>query len=139
MCRSPRDGGGTPMRVDALRLLRDLVAIPSVNPMRAGLAGPVERGVADHLEHVLSGAGIDCERQTVAEGRENLVAIVHASPGRTGAGLMLNSHMDTVPTDNMAIEPFDPVVLDGRVYGRGACDAKGPIAAMVAAVVEHAE
>jgi acetylornithine deacetylase len=127
------------MRVDALRLLRDLVAIPSVNPMRAGAAGPVERGVADHLERVLGGAGIDCERQTVAEGRENLVAVVHASPGRAGAGLMLNSHMDTVPTDNMAIDPFDPVVRDGRVYGRGACDAKGPIAAMVAAIVEHAE
>jgi acetylornithine deacetylase/succinyl-diaminopimelate desuccinylase-like protein len=52
---------------------------------------------------------------------------------------MLNSHMDTVPVANMSIDPFDPVVRDGRVYGRGACDAKGPIAAMLAAVTAYAE
>ena len=52
---------------------------------------------------------------------------------------MLNSHMDTVPVANMAIDPFDPVVRAGRVYGRGACDAKGPIAAMLAAVTAYAE
>jgi acetylornithine deacetylase len=47
--------------------------------------------------------------------------------------------MDTVPVANMAIDPFDPQVRDGRVYGRGACDAKGPIAAMLAAVTAYAE
>ena len=129
------------MAVEALQILRDLIAIPSVNPMRPQSGEAVERGVADYIQSLLVQAGIDCERQTVAEGRENVIAIIH--PNGNGSrsergGLMLNSHMDTVPVANMAIDPFDPVVRDGRVYGRGSCDAKGPIAAMLAAIVTHA-
>lgn len=127
------------MAVEVLQTLRDLIAIPSVNPMRPSSGEPVERGVADYIEALLRRAGIDCERQTVFEGRENVVGLVHASGGAGGGGLMLNSHMDTVPVANMSIDPFDPVVRDGRVYGRGACDAKGPIAAMLAAVTAYAE
>ena len=130
------------MAVEVLQTLRDLIAIPSVNPMRPCPGEPVERGVADYIESVLQRAGIDCERQTVFEGRENVVGVVHASGsagGTRGGGLMFNSHMDTVPVANMAIDPFDPLVRDGRVYGRGACDAKGPIAAMLAAVTAYAE
>ena len=67
------------MTVDALRLLRELIAIPSVNPMREGACGAVERGVADHLEAVLRREGIECERQHVSEGRENLIAVVRPS------------------------------------------------------------
>lgn len=129
------------MTVEALQLLRDLIAIPSVNPMRPRSGEAVERGVGDYIENTLRRAGVDCERQLVAEGRENVIGIVHAS-GRSSqdrrAGLMFNSHMDTVPVANMAIDPFDPVIRDGRVYGRGACDAKGSIAAMLAAVIAHA-
>ncbi len=131
------------MAVEVLQTLRDLIAIPSVNPMRPCPGEAVERGVADYVEAVLRRAGVDCERQTVFEGRENVVGIVHASGASNGAarggGLMLNSHMDTVPVANMSIDPFDPVVRDGRIYGRGACDAKGPIAAMLAAVTAYAE
>ena len=128
------------MAVEVLKTLRDLIAIPSVNPMRPCPGEPVEREVADYIESALRCAGIDCERQTVYEGRENVVGVVHASGGSAhGGGLMFNSHMDTVPVANMSIEPFDPVVRDGRVYGRGACDAKGPIAAMLAAVTAYAE
>ena len=128
------------MTVDVLQTLRDLIAIPSVNPMRPCPGEPVERGVADYIEAALRRAGIDCERQAVFEGRENVIGVVQASdrPGK-GGGLMFNSHMDTVPVANMAIDPFDPVVRDGRVYGRGACDAKGPIAAMLSAVTAYAE
>ena len=127
------------MTIEAIQLLRDMIAIPSVNPMRAGSDLPVERELVDFVETTLRRAGIDCERQTVTEGRENVVAIIHASGGGdTGNGLMLNSHLDTVPVANMSIDPFDPIVRDGRVYGRGACDAKGSIAAMIAALVAHA-
>ncbi len=127
------------MTIEAIQLLRDMIAIPSVNPMRAGSDMPVEREVVDLVETTLRRAGIDCERQKVAEGRENVVAVLHASGnGASGNGLMLNSHLDTVPVANMLIDPFDPVVRDGRVYGRGACDAKGSIAAMIAALVAHA-
>jgi acetylornithine deacetylase ArgE len=129
------------MTLDAIQLLRDLIAIPSVNPMRVGSGVAVERELADYIESTLRRAGIDCERQPVAEGRDNVVAVVQASgiANRVARdGLMLNSHMDTVPVANMTIEPFNPVVRDGRIYGRGACDAKGSIAAMMAALVAHA-
>jgi acetylornithine deacetylase ArgE len=127
------------MTMEAIQLLRDMIAIPSVNPMRAGSDMPVERELVEYVETTLRRAGIDCERQRVAEGRENVVAVIHASGGGdTGNGLMFNSHLDTVPVANMSIDPFDPVVRDGRVYGRGACDAKGSIAAMIAALVAHA-
>jgi acetylornithine deacetylase ArgE len=127
------------MTVDALRLLRELIAIPSVNPMREGTCGDVERGVAEHLEATLRREGIECERLYVSEGRENLIAVVRPSAAVGGArdGLMLCSHMDTVPAENMSIDPFDPTMREGRVYGRGSCDAKGPIASMVAALVAH--
>ena len=89
-----------------LQLLRDMIAIPSVNPMRANSAEPAETGMANFIENVLHAARIDCERQTVSEGRDNVIAIVHSTESNV-TGLMLNSHMDTVPVDNMAIKPFD--------------------------------
>ena len=111
--------------------------------MRSGAGEAVERGVADYLETVLRRARVDCERQAVEEGRENIIGIVHASRGgdqRNNAdGLMLCSHMDTVPVANMSIDPFDPLMRDGRVYGRGACDAKGSLAAMLTAIVAYAQ
>lgn len=120
-----------------LELLRDMIAIPSVNPMRANSAEHVEAGMANFIESVLSRARIDCERQTISDGRDNVIGIVHGT--RTSAdGLMLNSHMDTVPVENMAIDPFNPVVENGRVFGRGSCDAKASIASMLSAVIEYA-
>jgi succinyl-diaminopimelate desuccinylase len=120
-----------------LQLLRDMIAIPSVNPMRVNSREHVEEAMGDYIESVLSRAGIDCERQRVAEGRDNVIGIVHAT-GNDANGVMLNSHMDTVPVDNMSIDPFDPVVENGRVFGRGSCDAKASIAAMLAAVIDYA-
>ncbi len=120
-----------------LQLLRDMIAIPSVNPMRANSGEFVERGMANFIETMLSRARIDCKRQQVAEGRDNVIGIVHAT-GSARNGLMLNSHMDTVPVDNMSIKPFDPVTKNGFVFGRGSCDAKASIAAMLAAVIEYA-
>ena len=122
---------------NTLQLLRDMIAIPSVNPMRANSGEHVEKGMANFIETVLSAARIDCERQTVADGRDNVIAIVHSTRTNTN-GLMLNSHMDTVPIDNMAIKPFDPVIEDARVFGRGSCDAKASIAAMMSAIIEYA-
>jgi acetylornithine deacetylase len=122
---------------NALQLLRDMIAIPSVNPMRAHTGEPVEKQMANFIETILARAGIDCQRQQVAEGRDNVIGIVH-STGSQRNGLMLNSHMDTVPVDNMAIKPFDPVVKNGCVFGRGSCDAKASLAAMLAAVIDYA-
>ena len=126
--------------MDTLKTLKDLIAIPSINPMRANSGEAAERAATDYLEALLRREQIDCERQVVADGRENLIAVVHATTGRRAAGgLLLNSHIDTVPVANMAIAPFDPVLRDGRILGRGSCDAKASIAAMLTALVAHGQ
>jgi acetylornithine deacetylase len=118
---------------DPTRLLRDLVALPSVNPMGRPLQGPefFEHRVTAYLEDFFRGLGVPYERQPVAPLRDNIVARLDV-PGATRT-LMFEAHQDTVPTDNMTINPFAARVEGGRLYGRGACDIKGGMAAMLAA------
>ena len=109
------------------RLLRDLVAIDSVNPtLVAGAAG--EAAVARRLVHEFEAMGVPVEVQEVAPGRPNVVATLEGrAPGRS---LMLCGHIDTVGVAGMAA-PFTPVERDGRLYGRGTQDMKSGVAAMV--------
>jgi acetylornithine deacetylase len=115
------------------RLLSDLVAIPSVNPMGRPLSGPgfLETDLSDYLERWFGDLGVACERQSVAPGRDNLIARYQAP--RSRRTVLFDAHQDTVPTDGMTIEPFVPAIESGRLYGRGACDIKGGMAAMLAA------
>jgi acetylornithine deacetylase len=114
----------------AISLLRDLVAIDSVNPsLVAGAAG--EGAIADRLAAELRGLGLDVQIQEVEPGRPNVVGVLEGRErGRT---LMFCGHTDTVGVHGMDA-PFDPVVRDGRLYGRGSQDMKGGIAAMIGAV-----
>jgi acetylornithine deacetylase len=118
---------------ETTRLLRDLVALPSVNPMGRALQGPevYEHRVTAYLEEFFRGLGVAIERQTVPPQRDNIVAHCDASGARRT--IVLEAHQDTVPTDNMTIDPFGAVIENGRLYGRGACDIKGGMAAMLAA------
>ena len=112
-------------------LLRDLVAIDSVNPALAS-GGAGEAAAAGRVAAALRAAGIDVEVTAAAPGRPNVVGVVE---GRSaGRALMLCGHTDTVGVEGMAA-PFDPVVRDGRVHGRGSQDMKGGVAAMVDAAV----
>ncbi len=117
------------------RLLRDLVAIDSVNPtLVPGAAG--EAGVARRIVQELEAIGLAVQVQEVAPGRPNVVGtLVGRAPGPS---LMLCGHIDTVGVAGMAA-PFDPVVRDGRMYGRGAQDMKSGVAAMIDAVRVVAE
>lgn len=117
------------------RLLSDLVAIDSVNPtLVPGAAG--EAGVARRLIEELDAIGLTVEVQVVAAGRPNVVGTLRGrAPGRS---LMLCGHIDTVGVSGMDA-PFDPVLKDGRLYGRGAQDMKGGVAAMIDAVRAIAE
>ncbi len=113
-----------------IRLLRDLVAIDSVNPsLVPGAAGEgaIAAAIADHLRAL----GLDVHLQEVAPGRPNVIGVFDAN--RSGPTLMFCGHVDTVGVDGMAA-PFDPVEKDGRLYGRGAQDMKGGVAAMIDAV-----
>jgi acetylornithine deacetylase ArgE len=118
---------------ETTRLLRDLVALPSVNPMGRDLKGPevYEHRVTAYLESFFRDLGVPYERQTIAPQRDNIVA-KWERPG-TRRTLMFEAHQDTVPTDHMTIDPFGAVIENGRLYGRGACDIKGGMAAMLAA------
>jgi acetylornithine deacetylase len=118
---------------ETTRLLRDLVRIPSVNPMGRPLSGPevYEHRLSAYLEEFFRGLGVPCERQPVAPLRDNVLA--RYEPGGARSTLVLEVHQDTVPADNMTVPPFEGVIEGGRLYGRGACDVKGGMAAMLAA------
>lgn len=118
---------------EIVRLLRDLVALPSVNPMGRVLQSPdlYEHRVTAYLEDYFKQLGVPCERQPVAPLRDNIVARWD-QPGARRT-LVLEVHQDTVPTDNMIIDPFAGTVENGRLYGRGSCDIKGGMASMLTA------
>ncbi len=121
----------TPM-TEATRLLRDLVALPSVNPMGRDLPAEMihEHRVTGCLEEFFRGLGVPFERQTIAPGRDNIVARCELPGARKT--LIMEAHQDTVPVDGMTIEPFGARIEGNRLYGRGACDIKGGMAAMLA-------
>jgi acetylornithine deacetylase len=110
-----------------ISLLRDLVSIDSVNPsLVPGAAG--EQQIADAIAVTLRGIGMDVQVQDAAPGRPNVVGVLEGTErGRT---IMLCGHTDTVGVVGMTA-PFDPVIRDGRMYGRGAQDMKGGVAAMI--------
>lgn len=112
-----------------LSLLRDLVAIDSVNPsLVAGAAG--EAAIAARIAAELREIGLDVEIQHVRPGRPNVVGVLEGrEPGRA---LMFCGHTDTVSVEGME-RPFDPVERDGELHGRGAQDMKGGVAAMIGA------
>lgn len=111
----------------AIRLLRDLVSIDSVNPsLVPGAAGETQIGEA--IAQTLRGAGFDVRVQPVDGSRSNVIGVLDGrAPGRS---LMFCGHMDTVGVEGMRA-PFDPVERDGRLFGRGAQDMKGGLAAMI--------
>lgn len=114
-------------------LLAELVAIDSVNP---AYGGPGEADVAKFLQRYFAGHGLETTTVEVLPGRSNVLAVL---PGRDRSRrLLLEAHMDTVSVAGMTIPPFEPAIRDGRLYGRGACDTKGGLAAMAQAVVDRA-
>lgn len=117
------------MSDSAIALLSELVSIDSVNPaLVAGGAG--EKEIAAAVARRLRAAGLKVETEDAAPGRPNVVAVLEGrAPGRS---LMLCGHLDTVGVEGMPA-PFDPVERDGRLYGRGAQDMKGGLAAILSA------
>ncbi|HKS38136.1 MAG TPA: M20/M25/M40 family metallo-hydrolase [Verrucomicrobiae bacterium] len=120
------------------KLLSELIALPSVNPAfltrhdpRAG-----EQRVADFLAATAARAGLDVEFQEVFPRRGNLLARLAPSSRHVRKRILLAPHLDTVGGESPMI--FQPRERQGRLHGRGACDTKGSIAAMLAALIELA-
>ncbi|MCC9605150.1 M20 family metallopeptidase [Blastopirellula sp. JC732] len=126
------------MASDVVSLLQELVRIPSVNPMGRDVAGEIyfEARLTSFLQQYVADWGFFCERQHVSPQRENLliatVDLAKLPPDRPI--LMLEAHQDTVPVDGMSIDPFAGEIKNGRIYGRGSCDIKGGMAAMLMAI-----
>jgi len=119
----------------AIRLLRDLVTINSINPTLVAGA-PGEQAIGDLIADRMQRIGLAVEVQTVADRRPNVIGVLEGNrPGRT---LMFCGHTDTVGVTGMT-EPFDPVEREGRLFGRGAQDMKGGLAAMIDAARVVAE
>ena len=118
------------------KLLRELIALHSVNPafLPAGDPRAGERRVAEFLRALAAQSGLEVEFQTVLPGRCNLLARLPAT-GKTTRRVLLAPHLDTV---NGTADQFNPTKQGGRLFGRGACDAKGCVAAMMTALCELA-
>jgi acetylornithine deacetylase len=115
---------------ETIDLLKDLIRINSVNPSLVPGA-PGEAEIAEHVGEFMRGIGLMTRVEEVEPGRPNAVGVLRGTGG--GPTLMLNGHTDTVGVDYMEIDPLDPVVDDGRMYGRGTFDMKGGLAAILAA------
>ncbi len=121
---------------DAPELLRHLVAIPSVNPALTeddALRG--EARLVAWLEPWFQARGFRTERPGATPGRPNLLA--RAGPESPRKTILFESHLDTVGVAGFDGHPFALRAADGRLYGRGACDTKGPLAAFLAALDEE--
>jgi len=115
---------------ELIETLADLIRINSVNPAfdPAHSEAEVQRFVQDFFK----ARGIDVREQPVLPGRPNVIARL---AGRNSARrFVFEAHCDTAGVEGMVVPPFDPQIRNGRVYGRGACDTKAGLAAMMLAV-----
>lgn len=119
------------------KLLRELIALPSVNPAFAspGDSKTGEQRVADFLAAISAQAGLSVEFQKVSSNRSNFITRLQPS-GKITKRILLAPHLDTVPAASE--KQFSPLKRNGRIYGRGACDTKGSVAAMLSALISLA-
>src|SRR5258706_2711771 len=116
-------------------LLTQLVAIDSRNP-QLDAQGPGEATIAAAAAAYLRAAGLDVTLVETVPGRPSVIARLRGAGG--GPALLFNAHLDTVGFGAMAA-PLTPRVEAGRLYGRGAYDMKGGLAAVLAAAAQLAQ
>ena len=116
------------------QLLRDLVALPSVNPAflpdNPDVTG--EERVAAHLTDLAAKRGLEVSRQAVLPDRSNLLVRLRPS-GKAKRRIILSPHLDVVPAED---KQFKPRVKNDRLHGRGSCDTKGSVATFFHALLE---
>ena len=123
------------MNDPVLETLADLIRINSVNPNYDG--GVPEAELARYVEKFFSSRGIETTWYSVFPDRPNIVARI---PGRDSSRrIILEAHLDTVSVTGMTIQPWCPDSRDGKMYGRGACDTKAGMAAMMHALASLAD
>jgi acetylornithine deacetylase len=113
-----------------------MVGFDTVNANVSGRPFP-ERELAQFLESQASALAFEATRFAMGESDFNLMVCCRTNTG--SPWLLFESHLDTVSTEGMSVEPFAGRIRDGRIYGRGACDTKGSGAAMLWALRRYAE
>ena len=133
-----------------VELTRDLVAIPTVNPYSgddsAGIETAGQEWIADRFrslgaavrnepvpDDVYERGGVIGPAGRSWKDRDNVVAEWTFGNG-DGPTILINDHMDTVGTEGMGVSPFDPVIKDGKMFGRGSADTKGNLVMGLVAV-----
>jgi len=114
-------------------LLQDLVRIPSVSPEGdpgTPLKNTGEARIAAYIAEFLRKLALDVEVREIEPGRPNVIGRFSSQGARQSVAFA--PHTDTVSVAGMTIDPFAAELRDGRLYGRGACDTKGSLAAMLA-------
>ncbi|MDE3178483.1 MAG: M20 family metallopeptidase [Acidobacteriota bacterium] len=117
---------------DLIPTLANLIRIASVNSAYnpEGSESEIQNWISDFFRD----RGILTWEQEVLPSRPNVIAQL---PGKNSARrLLFEAHCDTAGVDGMSIPPFDPRIRNGRIYGRGACDTKAGLAAMMHAMVD---
>jgi acetylornithine deacetylase len=114
------------------KLLSDLVSINSINPDLVPVSSG-EAEIAHYIADWLKLAGLEVELVESISGRPNVVGVARGTGG--GKTLLLNGHMDTVGVAGMP-DAHQPVIKEGRLYGRGSYDMKGGLAACMLAIAE---
>jgi acetylornithine deacetylase len=118
-----------------LETLSALVRINSVNPAYEN--GRPEAELIDFVSAFFKERGIETRLQEALPGRPNLIARI---PGRNGSRrILFEAHVDTVGTAGMTIPPFEARIESGRLYGRGSCDVKAGLAALLHAAASLKE
>ena len=125
-----------PSKSPVTRLLSDLVYIPSINPSLAPSNSKLtgEEGIATLLADQAGKLGVEIQRQAVLPGRKNILLRLKPK-GKIKSRVMLAPHMDVVPAEENS---FKPKIRKGKLYGRGACDTKGSMAAFFQAFCDLA-
>jgi acetylornithine deacetylase len=118
------------LSVDARSLLEGLIKIDSVNPS-LDPAGGGESAIGAFIAEFCRERNIDCHFQDVDGERRNVLASIAGSGDER---LLFVAHMDTVPAYGWTRNPFEPFTANCKLYGRGACDTKAALAAMLAAL-----
>ncbi|MEM9399378.1 MAG: M20 family metallopeptidase [Verrucomicrobiota bacterium] len=120
------------------KLLSQLISIPSVNPVGdPGTTQTGEKALAQYLGHYLKEAGAQVKITHIEKNRPNVLAVFPCKSRKPVRRILLAPHSDTVSVSGMRISPFQPKVTAGKLYGRGASDTKGSIAAMLTALKNH--
>lgn len=120
-------------KADPIRLTMDMVAIPSYSFMENQ-----EEAISQYILDFFLEHGFTAYRTEIEPGRYNTVAILEGTERETSPSLMLTGHMDTVPAYDFE-KAFEPWEDEENVYGRGAVDMKGALAAAMCAMVEIKE